>query len=266
MAKEGWSALKFDLDLPGSTFDAAEGYTLGGRDIDWMVRLVHSIRAAVGDEVDLAFDAHWRYRAAEILQVMKQVESARLLWLEDPLPPHDYDGLAHLRRHTSTPIGTGENLQLRSGFWELLARDLVDVVAPDFQKAGGLAEAKKIADLAALRNKPIAPHMIGSPLALLASSHVAAAIPNFLVCEFHAYDVPFWPELVDNAADWFQPGRVTLPDRPGLGAELDEKVGRRYALPGSRWFDDRSASPANSPAQAADLASVNNGTFAIHRP
>jgi len=239
LAREGWSALKFDLDLPGSTFDAAAGYSLTGQDIEWMISLVTTIRAAVGLTVDLAFDAHWRYRPSEILQVMKQIEAARLLWLEDPLPPHDLDGLAYLRQHTATPIGTGENLQLRSGFWELLARDLVDVVAPDFQKVGGLAEAKKIADLAALRNKPIAPHMIGSPVALLASCQVAATIPNFLACEFHAYDVPFCFELVDNAHDWFRPGCVTIPNRPGIGTELNESVARRYALPGSKWFDTK---------------------------
>jgi L-alanine-DL-glutamate epimerase-like enolase superfamily enzyme len=241
MAKLGYTALKFDLDLPGSTFDSATGYTLKSADIDWMVRLATGIRAAVGPDVDLAFDAHWRYRPNEILQVARELEPCRLLWLEDPVPPHDTKALAYLRAHTATPIGTGENLQLREGFWKLIADDLCDVITPDLQKAGGLAEGKKIADLCHTANKPFAPHMIGSPLALMASAHLSVAVPNFLVCEFHAHDVPFFHELVSGGTSaWFRPGWVRPGDAPGFGVELNEEAARRYRLPGSIWFDETS--------------------------
>ncbi|HEU5077614.1 MAG TPA: mandelate racemase/muconate lactonizing enzyme family protein [Opitutaceae bacterium] len=241
MAKLGYTALKFDLDLPGSTFDSAVGYTLKSADVDWMVGLANAIRRAVGPDVDLAFDAHWRYRPNEILQVAKELETCRLLWLEDPLPPHDEKSLAYLRAHTSTPIGTGENLQLREGFWNLITGDLCDVITPDLQKAGGLAEGKKIADLCHTANKPFAPHMIGSPLALMASAHLSLTVPNFLVCEFHAHDVPFFHELVaGGTSEWFRHGWVKPGDKPGFGIELDEKAARRYALPGSTWFDESS--------------------------
>ena len=65
-----------------------------------------------------------------------QLESLRLMWLEDPCPPHDLNALRYLRSHTRTPIGTGENLQLREGFQRLIYEDLCDVVTPDLQKAG----------------------------------------------------------------------------------------------------------------------------------
>jgi L-alanine-DL-glutamate epimerase-like enolase superfamily enzyme len=240
MAALGYTALKFDLDLPGSVFDSATGYPLRGREIDWMVALAHALREAVGPDVDLALDAHWRYRANDILQVARQIEGCRLLWLEDPVPPDDAASLRHLRRHTITPIATGENLQLRQGFWDLIAQDLCDVATPDLQKAGGLAEGKKIADLAAAANKPVAWHMIGSPLALMASAHAGLSVPNLLVCEFHAHDVPFFHDLAEGGtADWFRPGWVRPTNRPGLGVELDERVGKQYRLPGTRWFDDR---------------------------
>jgi gluconate/galactonate dehydratase len=238
MAAVGYTALKFDLDVPGSRFDAAAGYPLSGADIDWMARLGAALREAVGPLVDLALDAHWRYRAADMLQVAKELEAYRLLWLEDPVPPDDTAGLARIRAQTSTPIGTGENLQLRQGFWRLVTQDLCDVLTPDIQKAGGLAEGKKIADLAATANKPLALHMIGSPLALMASAHLGVAIPNLLVCEFHAHDVPFFHELAQGGtASWFRPGWVRPGKGPGFGVELDEQVGRRYRLPGTRWFD-----------------------------
>ena len=126
MAALGYTALKFELDLPGTTFDSATGYTLRSADIDWMVDLTGSIRAAIGPDVDLAMDAHWRYRASDIVQVAKALEPFRLMWLEDPVPPDDTASLRYLRQHTSTPIGTGENLQLRRGFYPLI----VEVIPP----------------------------------------------------------------------------------------------------------------------------------------
>jgi L-alanine-DL-glutamate epimerase-like enolase superfamily enzyme len=240
MVRSGYAALKFDLDLPGSTFDSASGYTLTTAEIDWMAGLGRALREAVGPGIGLALDAHWRYRPNDILQVAKLLEPCRLLWLEDPVPPHDEGSLGYLRRHTTTPIATGENLQLRQGFWNLIVRDLCDIVTPDVQKAGGLAEGRKIADMAAAANKPVAFHMIGSPLALLASAHLAVSVPNCLLCEFHAHDVPFFHELVRGGThDWFRPRGVRPSDRPGLGAELDEAIGRRVRVPGTRWFDDR---------------------------
>lgn len=237
MSSIGYTALKFDLDVPGSTFDSPEGYSLTSKDIDWMVSLGAALRDAVGPEIDLALDAHWRYRPNEILQVARELEGVRLLWLEDPVPPHDRLSLRYLRQHTMTPIATGENLQLRQGFWDLVVQDLCDVITPDLQKAGGLAEGRKIADMAAAANKLIAPHMIGSPLALMASSHLAVTIPNVIVCEFHAHDVPFFHELVgEGTEDWFRPGWVRPLDRPGFGIELNEDVGQRHRLPGSTWF------------------------------
>src|SRR3954451_1858902 len=69
MVDLGYTALKFDLDLPGTDFSSATGYTLKTRDIDWMVQLATKIRNAIGPDIDLAMDAHWRYRPNEILQV-----------------------------------------------------------------------------------------------------------------------------------------------------------------------------------------------------
>ncbi|MDZ4763017.1 MAG: mandelate racemase/muconate lactonizing enzyme family protein [Chloroflexota bacterium] len=236
MVDEGYTALKFDLDLPGTTFDSAEGYPLTHADIDWMVALSGAIRGAIGTQNEFAMDAHWRYRPNDILQVAHELETFKLMWLEDPVPPDDFASLNYLRQHTRVPIGTGEHLQLRQGFWQLIVNRLIDIPLPDVQKAGGLAESKKIADMAAVSNMSVAYHMIGSPLALMASAHVAASIPNFKVCEFHAHDVPFFSEIAQGGTPWFRPGWVTLTDAPGLGIELDDRVGERYKQPGTGWF------------------------------
>jgi len=236
MARRGYTAMKFDLDVPGTTFDSATGYTLTTRDIDWMVGLATAIRQAVGPDIDLAMDAHWRYKPNDILQVAKQLEPLRLMWLEDPVPPANEQALTYLRQHTTTPIATGENLQLRQGFWNLIVNDLVDIITPDLQKAGGLAEGRKIADMCAAVDKPFAPHMIGSPIALMASAHLCLTVPNLLVCEFHAHDVDWWPKLAVGGESLIQDGYITLPDRPGLGIQLDEEVARAHLKPGATFF------------------------------
>ncbi len=237
IAELGYTALKFDLDLPGTDFQASQGYSIKNRDIDWMVNLVSAVREGVGDEVDIAFDAHWRYKAHEILAVMREIEPFRILWIEDPLPPHDLNGLAQLRRLSGLPVATGENIQLQQGFKPLIDGNLCDIVTPDLQKAGGLLEGKKIADMSNAANKTFAPHMIGGPLALMASCHLSAAVPNFLACEFHAHDVPFFHDLCEEGTDeWFRPGWVRPMEKPGFGIELDEKVMARYLHRDSRGF------------------------------
>jgi len=237
MTALGYTALKFDLDLPGSVFDNPEGYTIKSKDIDWMVALVEAVRNGAGKDVDIAFDAHWRYKSHEIVKVMQLIEPYRVLWVEDPLPPHDINGLAYLRNLTATPIATGENLQLQIGFKPLIEKNLLDIATPDLQKAGGLLEGKRIADMANLANKKFAPHMIGSPLAIMASSHLSLTVPNFLACEFHAHDVPFFHELVQNGtSEWFEHGWITPLDEPGWGIELNESVVEKYLHPQSTLF------------------------------
>jgi L-alanine-DL-glutamate epimerase-like enolase superfamily enzyme len=79
--------------------------------------------------------------------------------------------------------------------------------------------------------------MIGSPLALMASCHLALAVPNFLVCEFHAHDVPFFHDLMQGGTEsWFRHGWVIPSNAPGYGIELEEAVAKHYQLAGTRWF------------------------------
>ena len=106
------------------------------------------------------------------------------------------------------------------------------------EKVGGLATARRIAELADDQTIPIAPHNISSPVGTLASAHFCAAIPNFLVMEFHASEVPFWNDLVEGVAKpVIQDGHITVPDKPGLGVTLNEEVARRYARKGEPFFE-----------------------------
>ncbi len=234
----GYIALKFDLDVsnPHQVDEYNHGTT--NSEVDYMVSLVRSVREAVSDGIDLAFDCHWRYTVSDVLKVAHGVEPYNLLWLEDPTPPENVDALLRVTQATRTPICTGENLFLRHGFRQLLEKGVDKIVAPDLQKCGGLLEGKRIADLADMYYTSVVPHNISSPLGTMASAHVCAAVPNFLALEFHAQDVPFWNDLaVGHQGPIIDRGYITVPDRPGVGIELNEAVARKHARPGEPFFE-----------------------------
>ena len=93
---------------------------------------------------------------------------------------------------------------------------------PDLAKAGGIAEGKRIADIADAHYIPIAPHNVSSPLGMMAACHVLASVPNFLLLEFHARDIPWWNDLCDGDQPFIENGLMTVSERPGIGVELND--------------------------------------------
>lgn len=235
---EGFTALKFDLDVPGTQGADTYNRVLGNRAIDHAVSLIAAVRDAVGVDTDIAVDCHWRYNASDIVKLARELEPFRLLWLEDPVPPDNVAALKEVSSKVRVPIATGENLFLFEGFQEIIAQHALSVVTPDLQKVGGLAVAQSIAQFADVHSMPVAPHNISSPVGTLTAAHFCASIPNFLALEFHASDVPFWNDLVDGLAKPIvHNGFIQLPEKPGLGVKLNEEVARRYARKDEPFFE-----------------------------
>jgi L-alanine-DL-glutamate epimerase-like enolase superfamily enzyme len=235
---EGFTALKFDLDVPGTEGLDAHNRVLTNRGIDHMVHLIGAVHDAVGKDTDIAVDCHWRYNAGDVVKIARELEPFRLLWLEDPVPPSNASALKEVSSRVRVPIATGENLFLFEGFQDIIAQHALSVVTPDLQKVGGLAVAQSIAQFADVHTMPVAPHNISSPVGTLASVHLCAAIPNFLVLEYHASQVPFWNDLVEGLPKpLIQDGYIEVPDAPGLGVTLNEEVARRYARKGEPFFE-----------------------------
>jgi L-alanine-DL-glutamate epimerase-like enolase superfamily enzyme len=196
MPAAGFDALKFDIDaLVVPTGDELHR-PLHRREIDRMVECVAAARGGAGDRVDIAVDCHWRFAPSEAIRIGRALAPFDLLWLEDPCPPENWRDMVDVRRAGGCPVLTGENLNRRHGFWDLVARRAVDLVAPDFQKCGGLLEGKRIGELAELQGIRVAPHNIASPLGTVAAAHVCSTLTNFVALEFHGSDVPFWGDLV----------------------------------------------------------------------
>jgi galactonate dehydratase len=234
----GFTAVKIDLDdfADPARFDRVN-WTASNGEIEHMVAKTAFARENYPKQIDLAADMHGRYDATTGKRVAKELEPFKLMWLEEPVPPENIDAMRDIRQSTSTPICCGENLYLTYGFRELLEKRAADIIMPDLQKVGGLFEGRKIADMAHTYYVPFAPHSVTSPIGTMASAHVCAAVPNFLVLEWHWIDsLALWKswvkegEIIDN-------GFIPIPERPGIGVEMDEEAARKAQVPGTPWFE-----------------------------
>ncbi|HHX64439.1 MAG TPA: mandelate racemase/muconate lactonizing enzyme family protein [Chloroflexi bacterium] len=233
----GFTALKFDLDdLHSPHKHDPFNHTVSQAELDAMVAKVAAVREAVGPHIDVAMDLHGRYDTGSGIRIAQALEEFNLLWLEEPVPPENMDALREVKQSTRTPICAGENQYLRWGFREMLEKQAVDIIMPDLPKCCGLSEGKKIANMAEVYYIPMAPHNVCGPLGTIASCHCCAAIPNFLVLEWHWLERPHWHELVRADPPLIQDGYITLSDRPGLGVELDEEAAEKHLRPGTRLF------------------------------
>lgn len=234
---EGFSAVKFDVDKTGVGKLDPYNWTVGAREMSHVIGLIEGVRDAIGFEIDLAIDCHGQFDLPSAITLAKAVEDLRLLWLEEPVPAENIEALAQVRASSSTVICTGENQYTRFDFIELLAHKAVDVIMPDLAKAGGIAEGKRIADLADAHYVPIAPHNVSSPLGMMAACHVLASVPNFLVLEFHARDISWWNDLCDGDKPFIEDGFMTVSDKPGIGVELNDEVAQSLLWHNDTYFD-----------------------------
>ncbi len=194
------------------------------------VERVAAIREAVGDDVDLMVDMHgppWLTTKDAIL-LGRALEPFKLLFFEDPVAPENRNGLKRVQDAVTIPIAAGERLATIWGERELIEQELVDVIQPDTGRAGGITQMRKIAAMAEAHFISMAPHS-GSlgPVGEYAALHLLAAIPNALILERIEDDVAvrdqvIWP--VPKVVD----GHIEVPDRPGLGVEIDEAIVARH--------------------------------------
>lgn len=189
--------------------------------IDEFVEMAFLMREWVGPEVELCFDFHGKMMPGIAIEVCKQLEGMRPMFVEEPVPQENEDALKLVSDHTSFPIATGERLLSRWEFRRVIEQQCVSLLQPDVAHCGGITELKKIANYAEVYYQHIMPHCAIGPLALAACMTVDAVVPNFLV-----------QEQVDGAlgkgllkTPWqVTDGHIELWDAPGLGVEVDESV------------------------------------------
>jgi galactonate dehydratase len=236
----GYNAVKFDVDdgRDPNKYDRFN-WTANPMEIDRMYNAIAAVRQEVGPNIDICVDMHGRYDAVTGLKMAKLYEDLNLMWLEEPVPADNIDVYKKISQETSTPICTGENIYLAYGFTRLLSENAVDIIMPDIQKAGGLGEAQRIANLANLYYVPFSPHMVASFLGAMAACHVCASVPNFQIMEWQIYmdTDPLWQDIVTYDGPRTQNSFITLSEKPGIGVEINEEGMKKYAQKGIPFFE-----------------------------
>ncbi len=221
--KQGFTALKQRFGY---------GPRDGARGMEKNLAMVRAVRKAVGPHIDLMADAYMGWDVSYAIRMIRMLEDAgmNLAWVEEPVIPDDIDGYAHIRRNVHTPISGGEHEFTRYGFRELIRKEAVDILQPDVNRVGGITEARKIWAMAAAYNLSVIPHA-----GQMHNYHLVMAHLNSPMAEYFPPpadggelddDTLFYrlfngdPRAVD--------GHITLPDKPGLGLELNEDSIREW--------------------------------------
>jgi L-alanine-DL-glutamate epimerase-like enolase superfamily enzyme len=206
----------------------------GRRDRKTDELLVRTARDTVGPEVELMVDAggseqFWPHGYKWAIETARMLANYDIVWFEEALPPDDLDGFIELRRHSPVPIATGEVLTRRQSFRPLLERHAVDIVQPDCTKCGGLTEAWRIGWMAYDHNILLVPHGWNTAVGLAADLQLTAALP---VARFVEYLTPcvYLDELVTEPFRPDTEGYLTIPERPGLGIELNREALKRLGV------------------------------------
>jgi L-alanine-DL-glutamate epimerase-like enolase superfamily enzyme len=191
---------------------------------------VAAVRKALGPKAKLMVDANCAWSPAMAIEMGRALEPYRLYWIEEPVATDDIDGSARVAAALATPVAGYETEIGLYGFRELIARGAVDIVQPDLAWSGGFSECRRIAALAQAHHLMVAPHAFAGAVLLAASLHFAAATPNALALEFDRNPNGLRDELLKEPFQIDADGTIPLPERPGLGIELDPAALARYRL------------------------------------
>jgi len=181
-------------------------------------------------------DANMSYDYRTAVQMAEEFLGLGVKWLEEPIGTHSLtqyiEEHARLNGASDLPLAGGESLFTRWEFVEVLNRRAFDVVQPDAVSVGGIAETKKIAAMASAYNIPCVPHIACSSVSgigFAANLHVIGSLDNALYVEYDAYDSPIRDELFEEPIR-AEKGMVKMPEKSGLGLELDRKALAKYAM------------------------------------
>lgn len=222
----GYSAVKIECTLAGPYNHSG----LTGTDED-MTDIIRSCRRAVGPDMRIMVDVQYLwYDAKSALRTIQKWEDLDIYFLETPLQIDNLEGYAILAKEAPMRIAAGEWQNTRFEFIDLLDKGKVDVAQPDVGRVGGLTEAVRVCHLAQDRGRLIVPHCWKSGIGIAATAHLAFATSNCPMIEFLPADMcdsPLRVELVDDPFT-IQDGLLRLPDKPGLGIELNMEAIEKY--------------------------------------
>ncbi|MBL8211377.1 MAG: galactonate dehydratase [Bryobacterales bacterium] len=203
------------------------------------VKAMEMLREGLGPDIDIGVDFHAKTSPSVASVIIKEIEPLNLLFVEEPCPPENVKAMAKITRRSTTPIATGERLVAAYNCRELVEMGVVDIIQTDINHVGGITALWKTGAMCEQAGVSMAPHACEGPIGGLATVHVDAATPNFLVQEICSGVVPemkekVWEEWLGFPAMRMVNGRFPLPEKPGLGFELTEAALKKYPFGGTK--------------------------------
>lgn len=200
---------------------------ISNAELDKALRCVAAVRDAVGDKVDLLIEGHGRFNIPTGIRIAKELEQFKPMFFEEPVPPDNLDALKAVRDKSPVAISAGERLYTRWDYKRMFDLMAADYIQPDISHAGGIMELKKIAAEAECRYIPCAPHNPSGPVANAATLQLAASCPDFEILEIMYSDVDYRKDITNEALE-YKDGYITIPDKPGLGIEINEEECKKH--------------------------------------
>ncbi|HYI25538.1 MAG TPA: enolase C-terminal domain-like protein [Thermomicrobiales bacterium] len=203
----------FKLAMP---YGPADGWAGMKANVD----LIEKTRETVGPDADIMLDCYMAWSVDYTLRMSRLAEPLGVRWIEESLPPDDFDGYAEITAKSDVPIATGEHEYTRWGYRELIGRRCCHILQPDLAWVGGISEAKKIAAMASAWGIDVIPHAGGlHPWALhFIASTVNTPLAEWVVIGNQGEENPIRPlfPYLDGAPVPVD-GRISPTDSPGIG-------------------------------------------------
>jgi galactonate dehydratase len=233
---KGFTALKFDPFAHVNYWygeDLSDNNGLTENQKQLALDVVAAVAKAAGPEVAIAIETHAFLNGPTAVEMANRLAKLgfNCMWYEEPALPEFPDSIADIRRKITLPVCVGERLHSRFMLRGVLEKQAADIVMPDITRCGGISEMRKMANLAETYNVPIAPHNPNGPISTIASAHTMSTVPNFFRQEFMVNDVPWRDGCLSHPLP-VSNGFFEMPERPGLGFDIDESV--LLAHPGIR--------------------------------
>jgi L-alanine-DL-glutamate epimerase-like enolase superfamily enzyme len=193
-------------------------------------------REAIGWDHDIMVHCHWEYDLRTAIELARAVEPIRPLWLEDPMPVAYSESWRRLTAASAVPITTGENWMRANDALPFVINHGCDILHPDLRNSGGFLENKKMAALADFFYLPMANHNTGSVINTMATVQWAASIRDYIACETVIGRRDWMDDVIVHEGPVVKNGFIEVPNKPGLGIELNPDVVKAHLAPGESWW------------------------------
>ena len=229
-AKMGYTALKFDPF--GDYFD-----WIDEKGLQIAYSRVEAVRDSTGGKVALMIEHHGRFNPNSAIMIAKKFREFNPLFMEEPIHPDNWEGLRKYRAATNMRVAIGERLLTKEQVAHVLSNNLTDFLQPDITNIGGVTQARKVAAIAEAYGVEIAFHNAFGPIQNAVTIQLDASIPNFLIQESFYDCFPNWKRQLVKDQSRIENGQASVPTRPGLGIEVDEKVLEEHKAEGQEYFN-----------------------------